>query len=470
MVDEIDQGGSIQATPLWSDIKDIVSSANNVTKWTYKAMFHTVKEDIAIGQLIHWEENRDYAGMVGSSGHISFNLGLGDYQYRLYPNRSHMEISIKTIGLNNDGTEKDGLTDVQRFKVIFHPDKNPVLTAGKDALQTIESLNLTQMVKVTLEIQDRALEPLRRRTVGGVYRNVTTEQLIRGLMVGVSQQLEVEGKPVVDGIELDTPDNTAIQQEVLIPQGTLLSNLPTWCQEKGEGVYNTAIGTFFQRYDKKNLWFVFPLYQFKRFDKKKKKLIIYNVPPGRLNGVDKTYKIDGDLIKIISVNGAVIRDEAGNQELNSGFGFRLAHAGAMMSKPVKIENGKAIFERHKLMTEVGHQARGDGMHYAPVIKPGSNPFHEFSKILPSHSNHTTIQWENADPNLIYPGMPCMYVFMDHGKYVEQKGTVTGLFVNRNLQGRDGTGKVYNTHVTLGLTLDNYDTTPPLPKSIPFGDF
>lgn len=461
---------SIEKTPIWEDIKEVLKADKQTVRWTYKAMFHTVDEDVPIGQLLHWEENRDYAGMVGGSGHVSFNLGLGDYQYRLYPYRSHMELSIKKVELLEDGGEKEGEIDVQRYKVIFHTDKNPIPSGTKDSLYDAATLNNAQMVTVHLEIQDRALEPLRRTTVNGTYREVTMKKLIKGLMVGISQRLEVEGKPVVDGIEFEDPDNTDIQSEVVIPQGTLLSNLPTWCQEKSTGVYSTGIGTYFQRYDKKNLWFVFPFYKFKRYDTSKKKLLIYNVPSGRLNGVDRTYKVEGDLLKIITTNGANIQDDGTNTELNEGMGFRMSHPKAIMTKPVTIKDGVAKYDRSKLMTEVGYKSRADGMNYAPYIKPGSNPFHQFSKAFFPRTAHITLGWENADPDLLFPGMPCKYTFMNHGKYVELKGTLTGVFVNRMLQGKDGTGRMYLTHVTLGIVLESYNQSFELPEMMPYGEF
>lgn len=461
---------AIEKTPIWEDIKDVMSGEEKTVRWTYKAMYHTEDEDVPIGQLLHWEENRDYAAMVGSSGHVSFNLGMGDYQYRFYPFRSHMELSIKKVELKEDGSEKEEEIDLQRFKVIFHPDKNPVPSGTKDSLYDANTLNNAQLVKVHLEIQDRALEPLRRTMVGGVFRQITMQRLIKGLMVGISKRLEVEGKPIVDGIEFEEPDNQEVQPEVIVPQGTLLSNLPTWCQEKSTGVYSTGIGTYFQRYDKKNLWFVFPFYKFKRYDTSKKKLLIYNVPSGRLNGVDRTYKVEGDILKIISTNGTNIQDDASNSELNEGSGFRLAHPKSVMSKPVVIKDGKAIYDRSKLMTEVGYKARDDGLNYAPFIKPGSNVFHQYSKAFFARTSHVTLGWENADPDLLYPGMPCKYTFMDHGTYVELKGTLTGVFVNRMLQGKDGTGKIYLTHVTLGIVLESYKQEYKLPEVMPYGEF
>lgn len=461
---------AIEKTPIWEDIKEVLNGEDKTVRWTYKAMFHTEEEDVPIGQLLHWEENRDYAGMIGGSGHVTFNLGLGDYQYRLYPYRSHMELSIKKIELNEDGSEKEGEIDLQRFKVIFHPDKNPVPSGTKDSLYDANTLNTGHLVKVHLEIQDRALEPLRRTMVNGTFRQVTMKKLIKGLMVGISKRLEVEGKPIVDGLELEDPDNQDTLSEIVIPQGTLLSNLPTWCQEKSKGVYSTGIGTYFQRFDKKNLWFVFPFYKFKRYDTSKKKLLIYNVPSGRLNGIDKTYKVDGDILKIISVNGTNIKDDAANSELNDGMGFRLAHPKAIMTKPVKLKDGSAIYDRSKLMTEVGYKDRQDGLNFAPYVKPGSNPFNQFSKAFFARTPHITLGWENADPDLLYPGMPCKYTFMDHDKYVQVRGTLTGVFVNRMLQGKEGTGRVYLTHVTLGIVLESYKQEFELPEAMPYGEF
>lgn len=457
---------SIESTPLWADIREIFSAKKSVSKWVFKAIIHTEKADIPVRQIIQWPENRDYYLNIGTSSHIYFDMGLGDYKYFLYPFREHLEVSIKSIPLDDKGAELTDGVVVQRYKALFPPEKNPVVTAGKDALHDAKSLNMSQMVDVVLELQERALEPLRRKMTSDTFRGVTVERVIRAVLFNESQKLLIDGKPAADGIELDTPDNTEEQSDILIPDGTLISNFPTWCQEKGCGVYATSIGTFFQRFNDKNLWFVYPIYRFNKFDTAKKKLVIFNIPQGRYDGADKSYKVEGDVVKIVSSNGSNIKDEAGNSELNKGFGFRMVNAKAIMSKPVDIENGVATFNRAQTVTEVGHKARKDELQYAPVVKPSANNFHEYSKIFPSHSIHLQCQWENADPKYLFPGMAVKYIYFSHGKYVELKGCLTGVFINRSLQGRNGTGTIYTTHITLGLTLESKEETYELPPSAP----
>lgn len=453
---------SIENSPLWADVRDIFASKKSISRWEYRAILHTEKADVPVRKILHWEENRDYYANVGASSHIKFDMGLGDYEFFLYPFRSHLEVTVKIIPIADSGSEIIEEAIVQRFKAIFPPDKNPIVIAGKDGMHDARGLNQAQFVDVLLELQDRALEPLRRKMTSDSFRELSVERLIRSLMYCESRNILVDGKPAIDGVEMDTPDNDEIQSEIVIPDGTLLSNLPTWCQEKGAGVYSTAIGTFFQRYDGRNLWFIFPIYRFTKFDTAKKKLIIFNVPNGRYNGTDKSYKVEGNVIKIVSTNGSEIKDEAGNSELNKGFGFRMVNAKSVMRKPVKVIKGVATYSRSQTVMEVGYQDRKDGLHYAPVTKPTGNPFAEYSKILPSHSIHLTAIWENADPTLLFPGMAIKYVYLMHGKYVELRGCLTGVFINRTLQGRAGTASVYTTHATLGMILESKDEVYDLP--------
>ena len=60
--------------------------------------------------------------------------------------------------------------------------------------------------------------------------------------------------------------------------------------------------------------------------------------------------------------------------------------------------------------------------------------------------------------------------MDHGKYIELKGTLTGVFINRNLQGKDGTATMYATHATLGILVEPYQQELEIPKALPYGNF
>ena len=331
-------------------------------------------------------------------------------------------------------------------------------------------MNQQALVDVSLQLEDRSLEPLRIKTVYGVFRSVSMKQLIFNLLMGESVKVLVDGKPCVDGIDVVDPDNTALNEEMMVPQGTLIASLPTYLQERGKGVYKGGMGTFLQTYKGKKLWFVYPLYDLNRFNKGKDRLVIYAVPEGRLDGIDRTYKSESNALYIVATGKKVYHDTGRVNEINEGFGFRMIDANAMMKKPVVIEDGKVLGSRGQLNFEVGSTARKDGMHYAPVLPASANPFKEYSKGLQRQCAQVDIVWENALPELIRPGMPCKYVFMDKGQYIEKYGTVLGVYALTKLQGKTLSGSEYRTSCHLSLMMEMHTLQPDLPTALPSGDF
>lgn len=451
----------ITSSPIWADVKDIISSDKKPVKYTYHGTLHTEKEDIPVLKLRTIDVARDYVNKIGDEIQIEFMMGMGDYVARLYPYRTNLEFTIKKTLLQEttDSHEPDTPAYTEKYKAIFLPDLN-VSPAGTSIEQIdTESLNLADLVNVKLQLIDRSLEPLRIKTVCGVFRGVTAHKLIHALLVGESSKVSVEGRPAIDGADIVEPDNKTARSHV-IPSGTLIAGLPTYIHETGGGVYTTGIGTYLQSYKKKKLWFVYPLFNTRRFDKSQdNKLIVYAVPEGRLDGVDRSYAMDGTVLKVVIGSDKQYEDSADTDYINYGSGFRMADARAMMKKPVKLSDEGPKASRGRLNFEVVAEERKDGLNYAPTVAtPSSNPYKEYSKITQRNIAKISLKWENADPDLIYPGMPCKYVFTDEGKIVELKGTVGFIHAFTTLQSNGIMGNTSRTVCSVVLLCEQKPAT------------
>jgi hypothetical protein len=223
------------------------------------------------------------------------------------------------------------------------------------------------------------------------------------------------------------------------------------------GVYSTGIGTFFQLYKEKRLWFVYPLFNTKRFDETKDdKLIVYALPPDQFQGADRTYMKDGAITKIIATGARKYKDSADVDFMNIGSGFRMADARSFMKKPVVMtaEGPKAV--RTQLNHESVIESREDGLNYAPVSKRGAsnNPYAQYSKFAGAQLARVDVVWENSNPELLYPGMPVKYIFLDNNKPVELKGTLVFSHTVTALQTSSGiNSNIYKNITTLVLLVD-----------------
>lgn len=456
--------GELEFSPIWQDVKDVLYSGTKQTRTDYTAMVHTVKDDFVAGKILEIEEMRDYIDSVSETVHIRFLLGMGDYVYKLYPYRENLEFTVKKIPLTDDDKpDRTKKVLVQRYKAILSPNKNPQVTSTLVTDQDINTLNNQQMVEVTLELQDRRFEPLRIKTTrGGVFRNLTAKRLIYAMLLGESLNVLVDGQPPVDGMELYDPDNKDVIPDFFVPSGMKISMLPTYIQEKLQGVYNTGIGTFFQSYKDKTFWFVYPTFNYERFDEDVNRMVIYAVPEDRFPGVERTYKQDKKLLHVLVTGDRSYYDSAKITDLNQGVGFRMVDANAIMKKPVLMTPDGPQAARSRLNFEVGSRERQDGLYYAPTIAPSANPFRIYSQLNGRNLARMNVAWENSRSDLVYPGMPCKYVFMDKDEYIQRRGIVCGCYTVTTLVGPPTTSSTYRTSSHLSLLVEPNEKTPPKP--------
>lgn len=452
----------LESSPIWVDVRKIIGSGKKNVKFDYRGQIHTEKQNINVLKVISIDTVRDYANKVGDHLQIQFKMALGDYMNCLYPYRTNLEFSFKKITLTDGADKKEpGTKDiVRRYKAVFLPDKNAVPTGSNLEQFDNASLNLLDIVDVTLQLLDRSLEPLRIKTVYGVFRGVTQKQMINALLGGESLKVLVDGKPSIDGIDVVEPDNQDTKDNIVIPNGTHVIGLPTFLQESAGGVYGGGIGTYLQYYNDKHLWFVYPVFNTKRYDATNTdKAIIYAIPQDRYPNLDRTFFKDGSILKILATTNKRYTDSADVDFMNQGSGFRMADARSFMKKPVEITadgpKGSRVNLNHESVTE----ERADGLNYAPVAQggPSGNPYVQYSRVLSTKLARVDFVWENSDPDLIYPGMPCNYIFLDNNKPISLKGTIVFAHTVTALQTNGINSNIYKNVTSLVLLIDQITT-------------
>lgn len=458
---------NIKDTILWLDVKDIIYSARKPIKNEYRLMVHTEQEDIPVLKLITLDEVRDYVNNIGDVVHVKFMMGLGEYMVRVYPFRTNLEVTIKRITLTEEGNskEKNSIIYTERYKAVFLTDENQNFTASELEGIDIDSLNTMSTIDVKLQLLNRSLEPLRVKSVSNIFRNVTQKQIIHNLMAGESSKIKIDGKTAIDSIDIVEPDNKEIKKHVIFPDDSLVVNIPTFLQEKMGGVYNAGIGSYLQNYKQKNTWFVYPLFNTNRFKvSKDDKAMIYGVTPGLFPNLERTYEVEAGIVRIVATNEVKYTDSADTDYMNKGSGFKMIDSNAFMTKPVIITEEGAIPSRSSLNIEVVAEERKDGLNYAPMVagRSSANPFKEYSKINARNVSRIDFLWENSNSSLLYPGMPCRYIFLDDDKIVELNGIIAFVQSLTELQGIGINGTVYKTKSVVTLLAEQ----KPLKRKIP----
>lgn len=456
---------SIEETSVWQEIMDIVKKSKLKGMRRYSAILHTEKEDFPVWQILLLERVRDYTNKTSEVINLRIRMGLGDYIARLYPYRNNLEVTLRSSPVERETSSRNRSSskiETIRYRAIFNPKNNPPVSAGDLEQASPDDMNVASVVEVDLELYDRSIEALRIATVDiGAIQRKTPQECLEAIIPMVCSNVLVEGKPSVDRFDVVEADNKEVITSAVIPHGYPVLSLPTFFQEKLTGVYGRGIGTFLQHYRGSRTLFVYPSIDHERFDTATKKAIFYIVPQERLPQLEKSYWEDGDTLKVVVTGARRYSDSAEINELNFGSGYRSADATAFMKKPVHVEaDGTVKGMRANLNHEVVYKERNDGLNYAPVGKPTANTFSQRSTVLSLSMAQFDLVWENADTELIYPGMPCEVVYISQGKPISLKGCVTLLHSTSN----GDNDQIFRTVARLALAVLPRKDTPDLPES------
>ena len=419
----------IEKSSIWKDISTVLYSNTNYTHLTYKGVVHTALEDYPVLAVITVDIVRDYVKNIGDHINVIFMMSLGDYVVRFYPFKNNLEMTL-TLSYNplNNSNAKLPVPVKQRYKLVFLPNDNPHIDASDAIMMDKQTLDQLPPVTIRAQLLDRALEPLRIKMTSGVYANIKQETLLRSVLGQQSNMILVDGKPCLDSIDIFPPDNTEIQRHIILPSGTRVVDIPNYVQENMNGVYSSGIGSYFQSYNGRKTWFIYPLYNTSRYTDPRtstSKAVFYFMPKFRYSGIDNTYSQDGALVKILCSSDKSYQDDGETQYMNKGVGFQQADARGFMGKPVVMSDNGPKGNPALLNTLVANESRDDGLNYAPVTREGisSNPFKQYSDIAMRNVSRIDLVWEYSDPALIYPGMPCKFVYLENNTIVTINGII-----------------------------------------------
>ena len=457
----------IEKSPLWTPIQDILDNGN-VKLYNYIfATIHTEKMDILIPKLRSIDVRREYQSAIGDEMYLKGIVGFGDYVKDIYPYRNNLEISLRYMPVNMGGEYK-GIDDIPstRYKAIFLAEENPTIDTNDYLNVDRHTLNVKSIEEISFQLVDRSLEPLRVMTCGGVYKDTSNADIVSSITADVSTQADIEGSPAIDAIDIIEADNQDTRETTIIPQETLLIDLPAYIQNKEGGLYNAGVGNYLQTYNNKTTWFIYPLYNNKRFESSepdKAKLVIYAVPSARFFSATRTYKVDGNIIYILGGCERVTKDDGESRAMSDGIGFKNTDANAIMEKPITITDDGPEASRRQLTTEVKFKEKEDGIDLTPVSesKVSSNLFKESSKVVLKTGMPLVVEWPYGDPNLLYPAMPIKFVYIDdvdgNMDRIEVYGTLLSVTYTTQQSTKGWASRHFTTIVGLGMFIDKIDS-------------
>jgi len=432
--------------PIHKDALRIMTEGIVTPNLGLRGVIHTKSNDVPVLKVTTYNLMRDYTTKYADRTTIEVLLGAGDYQAYILDERELYEFTLYVDYYIGDNKKTTHI----RFKAILLDGENQMSIGKEHANIDHFSLNTQKIETIRFQLIHREIEPLVAKTVGRSFEGITMEVLIRSVLGGETAKVLVDGKKIIDGLDLIPPDNKERIHHIIIPSDTPLVTLPVALQERFRGVYHSGLGNYIQRWKNRLTWFIYPIYTPYRFDQNVPKAIFYYVPRQNYRNPKRTHRKEGDTLFIATTADKNYTDNKQKGQYYEGGGFKQTHADPMMLKPIIMTPDEPIASRSRANTEIVAYDGKDELNYARYgdRRVSSNLFAQTSRTNAARGARITLFWENAVPSEIHPGMPCQYVFLHKGKTVLRKGTIAYVEALYQVDGRSVTAKTHTVNAVI----------------------
>ena len=416
----------ITYTPLYREATSIVNNGETGSGVGWKAIIHIVGQNKTYVplQVIAINIRCDFVKAYTDEFTCTLLIPLGKYARLIYPNRTSLEITLSKTPLreSSDDARYDAELESERYSaILIDGDKSPTVGQGRETNDE-DSLDLMDMLPVSFQLTNKAMEKLRMVSVGGIFRNTTVKDTIRSLLTKQSQDIKVDNKRVLEGVDIVEPKNASKRDHILLPQGIKIFDVCDYIQ-KNIGVYNAGVGSYIRN----KIWYVFPLYDTTRFNECKQTLSLLILPRNKFPQLERTYKKKGNSLTVLITSETGFKDDSGTQYLNFGNGARFADANKFMEGFNETKDNTTLVARAKNINEFKLEDRPDGVNLINVTqnKITANPYYEYSKLIGRKGGIFKAIWENSEPSLLIPGMMTRISYYDEGGVKEIYATLLG---------------------------------------------
>lgn len=433
----------LEHTPFYREVKKII------TQKAKPVHFHWMMTIVAGGKKIKPIKflslaiRRNYQTDYGDDIICEVMLQAGTYHHSIFPNKDNLRVTLTREPLYevNVDTNAEEPIEALELRAVLTDYSSAVVESNRQHIENPVDTNTLDVMTVRFGLIDDALEKIRMMTFGGIYRNVTTWELLRHILTVASREVTDDLDLRIRGVDVYTPSSHEKKTNILIPTGTRLTDVAGYLHERVSGVYNAGFGYFLQKppprvigqgdqiyVEKKpvgKLWFVYPTMDIHRFNNSPKGLTLIRIPMERFSGTERTYRRTANQVIALVSESARSVDDSEEQQYNHGNGATFADANLMFDAFSKTNDNKTIITRKENINEYLLESRATSLvnvHQQPS-RITSNAVAEAGHLGRRLGMFVTCSWDHSEPGAIFPGMPVKYMYMAKGQPYEAYGIV-----------------------------------------------
>lgn len=391
----------LDGSPITEELIKISHSKQGLIKYAYSALIHIVEKDLAYQpiKVLGIDIERDYEHNLADVINCELAVSPGTWSDYIMPFVENLEISIIAEPVNFRAP-----VSVTRYKAYCKTLVNFRKTDARLQNVNTETIDRMDIVKVEFQLVPLLMEKLLPLQIGTNVVNSNVTDALTSLLMGEATKLQgLDNADMLKGVDMVKADNETVYDNIPIPHGIKLLDLPLFLQKKLYGVYKQGMGHYIQT----GMWYIYPKSRTKRNDDKMRFINIFISPKDFLKYTENTWMKEGnDLYIIAALEGDSKDISTSANTLNKGNGIRVLNPDLQTTdESVKVAGNKAIISRANNVSEVILNESKNGVVNAPFIvnQKDTNIYEQVSQVEARDGKLIGLVWHNSQADLVKPG-------------------------------------------------------------------
>lgn len=412
-------------TLIKEEYNKIVTGTQYSVKYDIQCKIHTPNETLDALFVMDFSLLRDYLNNFSDILTITPVFGSGTVTQSIMPYGESIEATVTLKPLINVPDYVKSTVDKikeYRFKAILFDDGVSVIESNQLSDASRKQKDIEDITAVKLQLVNPLQINLRNKTMGCVIRGTDPMTAIRAILTKYSLDAGLETQHVVKGVHVARGHTTKVREHIVIPHNTPIIRLPMVVDRLVGGLYPTG----FQYYLQKDMWYLFSPFNTKAFSTSQNTLTVINVTKDKLAQLEKTFRITPTQIILLSTGEVKFKRHSYKKEINESMGTRYIDASRVMDNFGTNVGNKFVVNRKDNMNE--YTLSKDPKAIVKESKTKITTAHNTERSMMAYKNGAILQfiWENGVDDLIVPGMPVRFIYMDGLEPKQVYGAVCAL--------------------------------------------
>lgn len=391
----------LDGSPITEELIKISHSRQGLIKYAYSALIHIVEKDLAYQpiKVLGIDIERDYEHNLADVINCELAVSPGTWSDYIMPFVENLEISIIAEPVNFRAP-----IAVSRYKAYCKTLVNFRKTDSRLQNVNTETIDRMDIVRVEFQLVPLLMEKLLPLQIGTNVVNSNVTDALTSLLMGEATKLQgLDNADMLKGVDMVKADNETVYDNIPIPHGIKLLDLPLFLQKNLYGVYKQGMGHYIQT----GMWYIYPKSRTKRNDDKMRFINIFISPKDFLKYTENTWMKEGnDLYIIAALEGDSKDISTSANTLNKGNGIRVLNPDLQTTdESVKVAGNKAIISRANNVSEVILNESKNGVVNAPFLmsQKDTNIYEQVSQVEARDGKLIGLVWHNSQADLVKPG-------------------------------------------------------------------